>query len=148
MPRGSPNKVPKMRHPIIWNNVPVLEKIVVASHVKEGMSNSGYTHAAGMALQAITGQRAEVRRAKTTQNQFQRKNAWMQKKGKPVAVVAEIKGEPMWHFLSTLIHIMLPKLKDWRGLRGKNGDSNGNMKIHLDSEIVGGWPELAINYNA
>lgn len=100
-----------------------------------------------MVLQAITTQRATVHIAKRSLSAGQR-ISFTQKAGKPIAVGTSLEGEAMWHFLSTLTSIVLPKIKDWKGVKGNSGDRSGNLGIGLSPEVVGGWPEVEVNYDA
>lgn len=149
-PRGQPvGQMGLVPRPINWWNVPRLERIHVAARIEEGAKDSRFTHAYGMALQAMTGARAQVNNArKTTPMHHGRKVMFTQKRGKPISVSVELKGEAMWHFLSTLTDIVLPRIKEWGGIPGRTGDSNGNLGFRVDKDVVMTWPEIAANYDA
>ena len=63
-------------------------------------------------------------------------------------MTVELKGEDMYHFLGKLINIVLPRIKDWNGVRATTGDSSGNLTFGLNPEVVAGFPEIEINYDA
>jgi large subunit ribosomal protein L5 len=145
-PRGM-EALPLLDKPITFRNIPRLDKISVSILLREAASNSASTHVAGMLLQAITTQRASVFIAKKGMTAGHRIN-FTQKEGKPIAVGTTMSGETMWHFLSTFVSFVLPRLKEWRGVKARSGDRNGNFTIGIPAEVVGTWPEVAITYDA
>lgn len=114
--------------------------------MKGATENSAFLHVAGMALQAITSVRAHVHMAKRSFNESQL--GYSQRAGKPIALSCTITGEDKYHFLSQLVEIVLPRIKDWKGMSGASGDLSGNMALGLPQEVVGTWPEIAVNYDA
>jgi large subunit ribosomal protein L5 len=54
----------------------------------------------------------------------------------------------MYHFLAKLVDIVMPRIKDWNGVRATTGDSSGNLTLGLDPEVVGGFPEVEVNYDS
>jgi len=122
----------------------MLEKVTVHSFVKGVVtSGSSYLHVAGMVVQAITNVRVRTHRVKTGEA------GWGLIKGKQsVSVTAELKGEDMYHFLAKLVDVVMPRIKDWNGVRATTGDSSGNLTLGLDPEVVGGFPEVEVNYDS
>jgi large subunit ribosomal protein L5 len=100
-----------------------------------------------MVIQALTAQRATVHVAKATSSAGQR-TTFAQKAGKPISVSAQITGEQMWHFLSTLVSVVLPRIKDYKGMNVKAADRSGNVQLGLTPEVVGNFPEVNVNYDA
>lgn len=139
--------LPLLRKPINFRNVPEICKVTVSSVIPQANDNSAWLHVAGMAVQAITGVRARIFRAKKSLTAGQRAK-FTQREGRPIAVGATIEGENMWHFLSTVVDRVLPRIKDWKGIKGSSGDNSGNIGFGLWPEIVEGWPEIAVNYDA
>lgn len=99
-----------------------------------------------MVLQAMTGQRAVVHFAR--KSQARGRVSFNQKEGAPIAVSVRMEGEAMWGFLGTLVEMVGPGIKEWRGLRGSSGDGSGNLGLALARDTVGKWPEIEINYDA
>jgi len=99
-----------------------------------------------MVLQAMTGVRVRVSLAKKSQAAGRVK--FNQRAGQPIAVTCDLRGEGMWHFLSTLVEVVGPGIKEWRGLRGGSGDGSGNLGVGFGREVVGAWPEVGVNYDA
>jgi len=133
-----------LRKPITFRNIPKLERVTVHSFVSGVIKGgSAYLHAAGMIVQAITNVRVRTHKAKTSVAD------WGLIKGKhSISVTAELRGEDMYHFLSKLIHVVMPKIKDWTGVRATTGDSSGNITLGFEPEVVGTFPEVEINYDS
>ena len=95
-----------------------------------------------MAVQAISNVRVSTFKSKTSVA------TWGIAPGRDtVAVKAELRGENMLHFFSKLVDVVLPKIKDWEGVKGTSGDSSGNITFGLDPESVALFPEIEVNYD-
>ena len=141
-PRGG-DVLRLLRKPITFRNIPWVERITVHSYVRgAAKGDSSYIHVAGMLLQAITNQRAITHKARNGEA------GWGVVKGRTVSVTSELKGEDMYHFLGKLINIVLPRIKDWNGVRATTGDNSGNLSFGLEPEMVSGFPEIEGNYDA
>jgi large subunit ribosomal protein L5 len=127
--------------PTTFRTIPKLEKIVVHAMASGASDDSAYLHAAGMAIQAITGVRVTSFKSKKSVVQ------WNLRKGKYISVKAEMKGEDMYHFLEKCIDAVMPRIKDWKGVRGSSGDSSGNLSFGLSPEDVALFPEVEVNYD-
>lgn len=139
-PRGG-SALRLLKRPITFRNIPRLERVTVHAMVSGAMADSGHLHAAGMALQAITSVRATACQAK------QDVSPWGLRKGKYVAVKCDLRGEDMWHFVSRCVDVVLPRIKDWPGVKGSAGDSSGNITFGLGPEAVRLFPEIEVNYD-
>lgn len=93
-------------------------------------------------MQAITNHRVEVHRSRTNEA------TWGVIKGKPCSLTVDLKGEDMYHFLGKMIDVVLPRIKDWNGVRATTGDNSGNLSFGLNPEVVAGFPEIEVNYDA
>jgi large subunit ribosomal protein L5 len=121
----------------------MVERITVHAYCKEALrGGSQYLHVAGMVLQAITNHRVETHRARTNEA------AWNIIKGKTVSMTVDLKGEDMYHFLGKLITVVLPRIKDWNGVRATTGDNSGNLSFGLQPETVATFPEIEVNYDS
>lgn len=145
-PRGR-SHLPLLRKMVTFRNVPTMEKITISTLLREGSKSSDTTHVAGMILQAISNKQATVHMAKRSAPHGNRAK-FVQKEGKPIAAIVELQGEAMWHFLSTFLTVVLPKIKDWSGVKARSGDRSGNYGIGIRPDVVGLWPEIAVNYDA
>ncbi|PYH99467.1 putative 50S ribosomal subunit L7 [Aspergillus ellipticus CBS 707.79] len=141
-PRGG-DVLRLLRHPITFNNIPKLERITLHSYVKQAAwEHSGWLHVAGMAIQAISNVRVETFKSKTSVAQ------WHISPGRDtVAVKAELRGENMHHFFGKLVDLVMPRIKDWEGIKGSSGDSSGNITFGLESEDMALFPEIEVNYD-
>jgi large subunit ribosomal protein L5 len=141
-PRGG-DVLRLLRKPITFRNIPKVERVTVHSFVREATSTgSPAIHVAGLLLQQITNKRVQIHNAKKSENK------WRLVAGKPVSMTVDLKGEEMQHFLTKLITIVLPRIKDWRGVRATTGDSSGNLMFGIEPETVALFPEVEINYDA
>ncbi|KAL8764177.1 MAG: hypothetical protein Q9184_000146 [Pyrenodesmia sp. 2 TL-2023] len=142
-PKGRPT-LPLLRRPITFRNVPRLEKIVVHHVIRDASKrDSSYLHVAGMVLQAITNVRATVFKAK-----HHILNFGMQKDKTAMAVKAELRGENMYYFLSKVVDVVMPRIKEYKGVSGSSGDGSGNLAFGLQPSAVGMFPEVEVNYDA
>lgn len=141
-PRGG-DVLRLLRKPITFQNIPEIERITIHSYVKDAAGgNSSWLHVAGIAVQAISNVRVETFRSKSSVA------GWSLVPGRDaVAVKAELQGETMYHFLSKLVDVVLPRIKDWPGVKGSSGDSSGNITFGLDPEYVAMFPEIEVNYD-
>lgn len=131
-----------MQRPITFRNVPTLEKITVHSLVKGASHDNYLLHVGGMAVQAITNVRCTVYKAKETIPRF------ALQRGKATAVACELRGENMWCFLAKVIDMVMPRIRDFKGVSGGSGDNNGNIAFGLSPDVVGLFPEIEINFDA
>lgn len=132
-----------LRKPVHFNNIPKVERITIHSYVKQAaQENSGWLHVAGMAVQAISNVRVETFKSKTSVA------TWGIAPGRDtVAAKAELRGENMQLFLGKLIDVVMPRIKEWEGIKGSSGDSSGNITFGLEPENVALFPEIEVNYD-
>ncbi|KAI4717075.1 ribosomal protein L5 [Aureobasidium sp. EXF-10727] len=139
-PRGS-DVLRLLRKPITFRNVPKLEKITVHAMVKGALDDSAHLHVAGMVVQAISNVRVTTHKT--------RKNVagFGLRAGQYVSVTAELRGEDMQHFLAKVVDIVMPKIKEWKGVKGSSGDSSGNLTFGFTPEETALFPEIEVNYD-
>ncbi|KAL9107827.1 MAG: hypothetical protein Q9227_007342 [Pyrenula ochraceoflavens] len=148
--KGRPLRAPRggdvlrlLRKPITFQNIPAIRRITVHSYVK-GVVRSGsqFLHVAGMVLQSITNMRAVPHKTRTSVTE------WGIIAGKTTpAVTVDLQGENMYHFLSKLVDVVMPRIKDWMGVRATTGDGSGNLTFGLEPELVSLFPEVEMNYD-
>ena len=140
-PRGG-DVLRLLRKPITFRNVPQLERVTVHSMVKAVLTDgSAPLHVAGMAIQAITNVRATAHAAKKSVAGFG------VRAGQHLSVTCDLRGENMYHFLSKVVDVVLPRIKDWQGVKGSTGDNSGNLAFGLTGEEVALFPEISVNYD-
>lgn len=112
-PRGDSNLRP-VEKDIIFNTVPEILAVTVASYVPSALKDENYLLVARAAIQAITGTVPETTKVKHNVAQ------WHIIKGKKAGVKATMSGNAAYEFLDKCIHLVLPRIKDWKGIEGKN----------------------------
>ncbi len=117
--------------------VPKLEKIIINMGVGEATQDKKRVEAAAAEMQAISGQKPVITKAKKSIAQFKLRE------GMPIGVKVTLRRERMYEFLDRLITIALPRVRDFRGLNAKSFDGRGNYAMGLKEQIV--FPE--INYD-
>jgi large subunit ribosomal protein L5 len=117
--------------------VPRIEKITVNMGVGEAKTNARALDSAVEELTLITGQRAQVRRAKRSIAGFKIRE------GMPIGAKVTLRGARMYEFLDRLVSIALPRIRDFRGLSPGSFDGRGNYSLGVREQII--FPE--INYD-
>jgi large subunit ribosomal protein L5 len=117
--------------------VPRIEKITVNMGVGEAKTNAKSLDSAVEELTTITGQRAQITRAKKSIAGFKIRE------GMPIGAKATLRGVRMYEFLDRLVSIALPRIRDFRGLSPASFDGRGNYSIGIREQII--FPE--INYD-
>ena len=115
--------------------VPRLEKIVVNMGVGEAVQNSRALDGAMEDLARITGQKAQLRRARKSVAGFKIRE------GMPVGARVTLRGERMWEFLDRLISVALPRVRDFRGVSPNSFDGHGNYALGLREQLI--FPEIS-----
>jgi large subunit ribosomal protein L5 len=116
------------------NQIPKLEKVVINMSVGEAISNAKALDAAVAELQAISGQKPVVTKAKKSIAAFKLRE------GMNIGAKVTLRGERMYTFLDKLFNIVLPRIRDFRGLSRKSFDGRGNYNMGLREQIV--FPEI------
>lgn len=114
--------------------VPRLKKIVINMGVGEAITNIKLLDAAASEIALITGQKAVMRRARKSISNFKLRQ------GMPIGASVTLRGNQMYEFLDRLISIVLPRVRDFRGLPGKAFDGRGNYTCGLRDQLV--FPEI------
>jgi large subunit ribosomal protein L5 len=120
----------------IKNNfaVPKLEKVVVNMGVGEAAKNQQTMDALKRDLATITGQTPSVRNAKVSIASFSLRA------GMPVGLSVTLRGDRMYSFFDRLVSIVLPRLRDFRGVPTKSFDKFGNYTLGFAEHTV--FPEI------
>ena len=121
--------------------IPEPTRVSIHTMVKQAISDSGALSVAGMLLQAISGVRATAHGSRTGVA------PWGLRVGMNVSVTVDLYGEGMYHFLSKLVDMVLPRIKDWPGVSGGSGDSSGNISFGLTPDALSLFPEVEVNYD-
>lgn len=114
--------------------VPRPEKVVVNMGVGEASKDAKAMDGAVKDLTAITGQRPTIRKARKSIATFKIRE------GMPVGACVTMRGDRMWDFIDRLTSIVLPRIRDFRGLNPKSFDGRGNYNFGLTEQLV--FPEI------
>jgi large subunit ribosomal protein L5 len=114
--------------------VPRLEKIVINVGVGEAIQNAKVLDTAKAELSLITGQMPVISRAKKSISAFKLR------KGVAIACYVTLRNRRMYEFLDRLTNIVLPRVRDFRGVSPKAFDGRGNYTIGLRDQLV--FPEI------
>ena len=110
--------------------VPGLTKIVVNMGVGEAARDSKLIEGAIRDLTAITGQKPQVNKARSSIAQFKLRE------GMPIGAHVTLRGDRMWEFLDRLLTLALPRIRDFRGLSPKQFDGRGNYTFGLTEQVM------------
>jgi large subunit ribosomal protein L5 len=115
--------------------VPKLEKIVINMGLGEAIANAKIMDVAVDELGRISGQRPVVTRAKKSIANFKlRQNM-------PIGAAVTLRGERMFEFLDRLTSVVLPRVRDFRGVSMKSFDGRGNYTLGLRDQLI--FPEIS-----
>jgi large subunit ribosomal protein L5 len=131
---------PQLKEKFGYKNVhqiPKFEKVVINMSVTDAISNSKALDVALQELQTISGQKPVITKAKKSIAAFKLRE------GMNIGGKVTLRGERMYVFLDKLFNIVLPRIRDFRGLSRKSFDGRGNYNMGLREQLV--FPE--INYD-
>jgi len=118
-------------------SLPKLQKIVVNMGVGRAVDNKKLIEEATKHLTIVTGQKPLVTVAKKAIAGFKLR------KGQAIGCKVTLRGKRMFEFLDRLISIVLPRIRDFRGISQKSFDGRGNYTLGLTEQIV--FPEISID---
>ncbi len=116
------------------NSLPKLQKIVVNMGVGKALQDKNRIEQSAEMLSAITGQRAQVTKAKVAVSGFRLRE------GNEIGCRVTLRGKRMFEFLDRLISVALPRIRDFRGVNPKSFDGHGNYSMGLAEQMV--FPEI------
>src|SRR3989475_12714196 len=114
--------------------VPHLHKIVVNMGVGEATQNAKILDPAVNELGQITGQKPVVTRARKSIAAFK------VREGMPIGAMVTLRGDRMYEFFDRLVRIVLPGVRDFRGVSTKSFDGRGNYTLCLHDQLI--FPEI------
>jgi large subunit ribosomal protein L5 len=124
---------PALREQFSYGNVmqiPGVTKVVVNMGVGDAARDSKLIEGAVRDLQAITGQKPAITKARKSIAQFKLRE------GQPIGTHVTLRGDYMWEFLDRLVSIALPRIRDFRGLSPKQFDGKGNYTFGLNEQSM------------
>ncbi|MBO4847370.1 MAG: 50S ribosomal protein L5 [Lachnospiraceae bacterium] len=114
--------------------VPKLDKIVVNMGVGEAKENAKILESAVKDMEAITGQKAVLTKAKNSIANFKIRE------GMSIGCKVTLRGEKMYEFLDRLVNLALPRVRDFRGVNPNSFDGRGNYALGIKEQII--FPEI------
>ena len=116
--------------------IPHITKVVVNVGLGEALDNAKAIDFAVQDITSITGQKPVVTKAKKSIAGFKLRE------GRTIGVKVTLRGERMWSFLARLLHVALPRTRDFQGVPADSFDGRGNYTLGLREQLI--FPE--INY--
>lgn len=117
--------------------VPRLEKIVINAGVGDATTDAKLIEAMANEIQLITGQKPIKTKSKKAIATFKLRE------NQEIGVKVTLRGEKMWSFIEKLIHIALPRVRDFRGLSNNSFDGHGNYTLGIKEQNI----FLEVNYD-
>ena len=114
--------------------IPRLDKIVLNMGVGEAVKDTKKVKQASEELSQIAGQKAVITKAKKSIAGFRVREEM------PLGCKVTLRGDRMYEFLDRLINVALPRVRDFRGVKGNSFDGRGNYAMGLKEHIV--FPEI------
>jgi large subunit ribosomal protein L5 len=114
--------------------VPRVQKVVVNIGMGEAMDNPKSLDAAVNDVALITGQKPVVTKAKKSIANFKLRE------GRTIGVKVTLRGDKMWAFLDRVMNVVLPRVRDFRGVSPDAFDGRGNYTLGLREQLI--FPEI------
>lgn len=118
--------------------LPTVSKVVinigVGRHLENQKLKQDITDTVISTLTQISGQKPILRLAKKSVANFK------VREGAPSGYMVTIRRDRMWHFLDRLMNLAMPRIRDFRGVKGTAFDKGGNYSMGLTEQAV--WPEI------
>ncbi|MFW6731213.1 MAG: 50S ribosomal protein L5 [Synechococcus sp.] len=131
---------PKLLKDLNFTNiheVPKVVKVTVNRGLGEAAQNAKALEASLSEIATITGQKPVVTRAKKAIAGFKIRA------GMPIGIAVTLRGDRMYAFLERLIHLALPRIRDFRGVSERSFDGRGNYTLGIREQII--FPEISFD---
>ena len=128
---------PRLAEQFQWENphrIPKIVKVVLNVGVGEASKNAKLLTSVVGELGVITGQKAVITRARKSISNFQLRE------GMPIGASVTLRRSRMYEFLDRLVSIVIPRVRDFRGLRTRAFDGRGNFTMGVREQII--FPEI------
>ncbi|HZL73222.1 MAG TPA: 50S ribosomal protein L5 [Planctomycetota bacterium] len=117
--------------------LPRVEKVTISMGVGKAIENKNRLDAAARDLGQIAGQKPALTRARKSVANFKLR------KGQQIGVKVTLRGARAYEFLDRLISIVIPRIRDFRGLSPKAFDESGNYNLGISEQVV--FPEINLD---
>lgn len=129
--------IPKLREELKVSNdmeIPKITKITINMGVGEALGDKKILENAVKELEAISGQKPVVTKARRSVAGFKVREGW------PIGCKVTLRSERMYEFLERLVAIAIPRIRDFRGISPKQFDGRGNFSMGVTEQII--FPEI------
>lgn len=129
--------IPKLREELKVSNdmeIPKITKITINMGVGEALGDKKILENAVKELEAISGQKPVVTKARRSVAGFKVREGW------PIGCKVTLRSERMYEFLERLVSIAIPRIRDFRGISPKQFDGRGNFSMGVTEQII--FPEI------
>jgi large subunit ribosomal protein L5 len=129
--------LPKLKEEFGFTNdlaAPIIEKIVLNMGLAEAASSKEVLEKATDQLGTIAGQKPKVTRAKKAISSFKLRQ------DDQIGLMVTLRKKKAWNFLEKFINIVMPRMRDFRGLSQTNFDKDGNFSLGISEQIL--FPEI------
>ncbi|KAK5993364.1 YmL5 [Cladobotryum mycophilum] len=138
---GGSSRLGILERDIAWHNIPEIEAVTINSYAPLAADNKEYLHVARAVVQAISGTFPEVTTVK--HNVIH----WGVRQGSKAGAKTTLRGEAAYDFVDKLVTLVLPKIKDWPGIKASSGDNAGNIAFGMEPAWMSYFPEIEFNYD-
>ena len=125
--------VPQLKEKFEYKNlhqIPKIVKVTVSIGLGEAVQNPKVIEAATEQLAAIAGQHPVVTRAKKSIAGFKLRE------GMPIGCMVTLRQKRMWNFLDKLLHVAMPRIRDFRGVSPRSFDGRGNYSLGIQEQLI------------
>ena len=116
------------------HQIPKIKKITLNMGLGEAVQNPKIVESASKQLALISGQKPVITRAKNSIAGFKLRE------GMPIGCMVTLRKLQMWNFLDKLLHIAMPRIRDFRGISRKSFDGEGNYTLGIKEQLI--FPEI------
>ena len=116
---------------------PKITKVSLNMGVGRAISDGQILNIVADHLTALAGQKASITKAKKSVAQFR------SREGQKIGAMVTLRGPKMWNFLDKLIHLAIPRIRDFRGISPKGVDKQGNFSMGLTEQAL--FPEVDLD---
>nr|YP_007890559.1 ribosomal protein L5 [Histiona aroides]AGH24053.1 ribosomal protein L5 [Histiona aroides] len=120
-------------------SIPKIDKIIVNMGVKEGAVDKKQILPPMLIAELVTGQKSVITKARKSVANFKIR------KGFPIGVKVTLRGDLMYNFLYRLVTVVLPRVRDFKGVSHKNINNTGNFSFGIRDLLV--FPEIEMEYD-
>lgn len=129
--------IPKLKESMSLSNdlsVPRLTKVVLNAGVADAISNAAVLEKVQEQLASISGQRPRITKAKKSISSFKLKEK------DQIGVTVTLRGKKAWNYIERFVGVVMPRMRDFRGLPTEKFDKFGNYSLGIPEQIL--FPEI------